>query len=623
MLEETVGDALGMTLEEYFGYSPYEDPDATTEEPVGVVFDDDEYDLFKVAFSDAVLSTHRDMANALDARVANESDVLRFYSDYTGRGKTSGAILSLGEMVESGQVDRVLFLTREMAGVEEVYRMFAHTWPKIAVVPWSGAHRGDDNPKNLEVSRDDVTRDEAKKAQVVISTHAAGKLWRKHGDYPLGKDFDVVLIDEYPDPVAGGDFHLSEAEALSEKYYRGRMGEQAKAIRDWMRQLQDLKGKGRLPKPEWANDLDHRFPHRVRELAKAVRQGRSFIVMRGEHKSLHWSKLNMPFEDKALLCSATNELEGWQMDPRVNQRLIKEHRGIATDYSQVNVTFKPWPKEPAKVRNPDLGDPYTAEVLQDAIFKEVAYNLPKDDGETLVLMPKTLRDNLSKNFEWQLQKSRGSAKVYIHHWGSGIGTNAYKDCRYAVVVGLFHQNAFGIRQKINGHKLHRTDLIQSYGANSKEVATTKDNEHARHIIQMLNRIRIRNMDPEHSHPYIAQSAHIRWIATPPDTDLACEVLGKAFEKIKIDRSQVVDEIDVIEDPAQVKRWADKAKVICRQMEEAGRKSFTSKDVDADFACGYPKQSRQSKRFRAAAEELGWTVVAGRGKGVATTFTKNS
>ena len=321
--EETLGESMGMTLEEFLGFE-----EDTTEEPVGVVFDNDTYDLFKVDFSNAVLSTHRAIADALEARVGSKSEVLRFYSDFTGRGKTSGAILSLGEMIESGQADRVLFLTREIAGVEEVYRHFSNTWPNINVIPWSGAHRGEGK---IDVIRNNITRDEAKKAQVVISTHAAGKLWRKHGDYPLGKDFDLVLIDEYPDPVAGGQFHLSEAEALSEKYYRGPMGEQAQAVRDWMRELQN--NRGRIPKPDWAKGIDPRFPKEVRELAEAVRQGRSFVVTRGKHRSLHWSKLNMPFEERALLCSATNELEGWQMDPRVSLNHLKEHRGAYSGVS--------------------------------------------------------------------------------------------------------------------------------------------------------------------------------------------------------------------------------------------------------------------------------------------------
>ena len=622
-IQNSYDPTLGMTFEEYFGYSQYEeDPHETPEEPVGVVFDADEYDLFKVSFSDAVLSTHMAMADALEARLNNDNDVLRFYSDYTGRGKTSGAILHLGEMIESGQIDRVLFLTREIAGVEEVYRTFKKTWPHINVVPWSTAHRKGRTAPNsdLQVSRSNVTRDEAKVAQVVISTHAAGKQWRTRGEYPLGQNFDIVLIDEYPDPVASGQFHLSEAQGLYEKYQWGKMGKQAKAIRDWMSDLQEAKG--RLPRPDWAKDIDPRFPKEVLDLAEAVRQGRSFIVTRGEHRSLHWSRLNMPFEGKALLCSATNELEGWRMDPRLTSQSLKEHRGFPTDYSQVKVTFAPWPREPAKVNNAQLKDPYTVEQLQKAIFREVAHGLPKDDGETLVLMPKTLRDSLSSDFLWQLQKSRGQDKVYIHHWGSGIGTNAYQDCRYAVVVGLFHQNAFGIHQKIKGHKLHQSEMIETYGANSKEVTTTKNNEHARHIIQMLNRIRIRGMDTTHSHPYVAKSAHIRWIATPKDTERACGVLETAFHKIEVDRSAVEDEIEVVDDPSQVRGWEQKAKVICNQMEKAGRKSFTSKDVGAEFACGYPKQPRQRQRFRAGAEDLGWTVVPGDGRGKPTTFTKD-
>jgi hypothetical protein len=593
-------------------------------EPEGVIYEDDEYDLHEVDFSPAVLQTHMSIRNAIEARV-RQHDQIRFYSDYTGRGKTSGAILTLGEMVTNGDCKRVLFLTREIAGVEEVYRTFSGTWPNLDVVPWSGAHRGS-HTSRLDLKRTDVTRDEARQAQVVIATHAAGKVWRKNGDYPLGQNFDAVLIDEYPDPVAGGQFHLSEAEALSEQYYYGPMGEQAEALRNWMRELQDFNsgkagGIKRLPKPDWAKEIDPRFPKEVKALADAVQQGRSFVVTRGKHRSLHWSRLDMPFEDRALLCSATNDVEGWALDPRFSAGKLSEFRGIPTSYEDVQVTFKPWPKEPAKTRNPELGDRHTVEALQDAILHEVAYNLPKDDEETLVLMPKTLKDNLSDAFIRQVQKARGdSNKVYLHSWGSGIGTNLYKDCKYAVVVGLFHQNAFGIRQKINGHKLHQSEEIRSYGVNSKEVTTTRDNEHARQIIQMLNRIRIRNMQDNPANPFIAEAAEIIWIATPEDTDRACKVLEREFQGINVDRSEVVDEIEVIDDPRQVRGWDAKARVICRQMEKAGRLSFTSKDVDAEWG-GYPKHGKERQRFRAAAEDLGWKVQVFRGRGKATTFTR--
>lgn len=54
------------------------------------------------------------------------------------------------------------------------------------------------------------------------------------------------------------------------------------------------------------------------------------------------------------------------------------------------------------------------------------------------------------------------------------------------------------------------------------------------------------------------------------------------------------------------------------MEEAGRKSFTAKDVEESFG-GWPGQTRQRQRFKSAAKELGWVVASGRGRGVVTTF----
>jgi hypothetical protein len=56
------------------------------------------------------------------------------------------------------------------------------------------------------------------------------------------------------------------------------------------------------------------------------------------------------------------------------------------------------------------------------------------------------------------------------------------------------------------------------------------------------------------------------------------------------------------------------------MEKAGRLSFTSKDVDAEWG-GYPKHGKERQRFRAAAEDLGWKVQVFRGRGKATTFTR--
>ena len=255
------------------------------EEEQGCLTMPDESNLHNVEFSKAILDTHKAMSEAIEARMQDKTGQLRFYSDYTGRGKTTGAILTIGDMISDPNHDmrRALFLTRECAGVEEVYKQFKATWSKLSIVPWSGAHKLGGNLA-LDVERDDVTEEEAKEAQIVISTHSAAKSWMQSRNYKLGKDFDFVLVDEYPEPVTGGTLKPSVAMAWQEQHQYGWKGEVLEKVSQWMQDLQD-RPSVQLERPEWAQMIKGDFPDAAVEMAKAVCAGRSFVTLKGKWKA--------------------------------------------------------------------------------------------------------------------------------------------------------------------------------------------------------------------------------------------------------------------------------------------------------------------------------------------------
>ena len=143
-----------------------------------------EHNLFNIDFPVAVQITHRNVEKTLKVRASDNSGMLEFYSDWTGRGKTSGVILATGRLFERGSVNRVLFITREIAGVDDVWRQFAATWPDLNVVGFSSAHRSYDQfPVAFDLYRNDVKTSELKPAQVVVTTHAMSKRWMEKEDW--------------------------------------------------------------------------------------------------------------------------------------------------------------------------------------------------------------------------------------------------------------------------------------------------------------------------------------------------------------------------------------------------------------------------------------------------------
>ena len=505
------------------------------------------YNLFHVDFPPAVKITHKNVERALKDRCTG-SGLLEFYSDWTGRGKTSGVILSTGKLFQRGSVKRVLFITREIAGVDDVWRQFAATWPDLNVIGFSSAHRSyKQSPVSWELFRSDVDRTELKPAQIVVTTHAMAKVWMENDDWPAGKNFDLVICDEYPDPVKADTITLGDIEDWEKSHYDESRSKVLAEVLDWAFKVYR---EGMALKPTWLEKIDRAYPERLQNMVKAIKAGRMFATKSNQGFTvLQWADLAVPFEDKAIIFSATNDVEGWQFDPNVTDRISFNREHQPTIYDDLKVTFSAWPSS-VPTDNRTLGE-YVGASLK--AIEQVLVDLPQDGEDVFVLAPKSLCDAIPQGW---LETVGGVRKIFLQNWGAGIGSNAYKDCYHMVIFGLFHPNKMGLRTSHMGHSRYR------YDAEAFEVGTLEDNalrivrsnHYTRWVVQMLNRIRIRKMvsDDYGGDMYKAQAGNIVWIATDNDQHTAKKILIKNFRGCKILEATGEDVFEDLDESARVK-----------------------------------------------------------------------
>mgnify|MGYP003677748105 CR=1 FL=1 len=491
---------------------------SNAEDEEGILEQRSSYDLWDVDFTAAVKITHSRVEDALQHRISTMGPQLKFFSDWTGRGKTSGVILATGKLFQRGQAARVLFITREIAGVDDVTRHFLETWPDLDVVGYSSAHRKyDTKAVDWEVYRDDVDPKELKTAQIVVTTHEYAKGWVGNNHWPAGKDFDLVVVDEYPDPVKADTVPMQDITTMrSDCYNKNRLVVLAE-VEDWANKVYN---EGFAPKPTWLDKIDSSYPERLVKLVEAIKAGRLFATKDNRGwTTLQWAELMVPFEQKAIIFSATNHVEGWQFDPNVTDKITYNLTEQPTNYEDLTITFTDWPKD-VPTNNKTLGEHVEASLK--AIEQQVA-SLPNDGKDMLILAPKPLCDGIPKGWLDQMGELRGGGKVYLNNWGKGIGSNAYKDCHHMIIFGLYHKNKNGHKEHIMGHGRFQSEGSIEVGSfEDKAMQTAKKNHHTRWIVQMLNRISVRTMvsGDRDLDMYKAQAGNIIWITAPKDRSIA-------------------------------------------------------------------------------------------------------
>lgn len=588
------------------------------QEPAGRSAEYDENNLRNITFSAAVSLTHKNVREALESRFLDDKPVQHFYTDFTGRGKTSGIILALGHMFQARDIDRVLICTREIAGVEDLYMQFLATWPELCVAPWSGAHKEHGKRTDVPVERlHKVTRKEARKAQVVITTHSAATEWAKSGKYELGDsdDFDLCLIDEYPEPVEADTIKPSQVVEMKESNLNRKLKEVYEEVSDWFYELGD---QDVIPRADWMDKIDASFNPRLVKLVEAANEGRAFATKdnRG-YLVMSWVKLNIPFPDKAIIFSATNEVEGWKFDPRIDQDLQPDDTQ-KTNYEDLTVTFKNWPTGVVGT-NSEIAKKWSAQVF--GSIERAVGNLPDDDEDVLILMPKDLADKICEGWRETLASARGT-EVYTNNWGRGIGSNTWKDCKHMIIFGLFHIAKEGLMEMRKAHEMYENN------ANNVEVFTFQErgqqvarvNHHTRHIIQMLNRIRIRKMVSNGNDMFKAQSGNTVWITQPKDRDTIETILVQNFPNVQIRHCMEMDPGDVIEDDLLDIRAVvgnkgnaeQKITMIFNYLDQNGITEITQTKLK-EITGWKPTTSGQIEAVKRVANKMGWRIIPSSGR----------
>lgn len=581
----------------------------------------EDHNLLEIDFTAAVRGTHERVHHALRERVSVPDNTLRFFSDWTGRGKTSGVVLATGDLFEAGLVNRVLFITREISGVDDVWRHFAATYPQLNSVGFSSAHR-DWHQKEVEwsVYRNDVTAAELKRAQVVVTTHSMAKNWMASGNWQAGQDFDLVIVDEYPDPVKADSLTHAEILGLRHEHCSGRWGVSQEVTQVWQEVVEwsyEAYHGARFKKAYWLDKVLYQsdsYPERLVKLAEAAKAGRLFATRHnGQWTVLQWADLAVPFEHKAIILSATNSVEGWQFDPSVTQKRFLPSYEQPTNYEGLTVTFSEWPDH-IPTDNRRLGEHLGASLS--AIEKAIG-GLPQDGEPLLVLAPKSLCDAIPADWlDRMTHELRGGAQVHLNNWGAGIGSNAYKDCYHMVIFGLYHPNNVALKENVMGHKRYQSEEVQVGSFEDKAMQIAKSNHHKRWVIQMLNRIRIRKMRSGEADldMYKAQDANIVWTASDKEQDIATEILTTSFRGCHI---TTADDVSLFEDEdepevvARKKTTEGKVSYILTKLDREGMSEVSIPEVVSRF--GWKPQNKKARdKTTEQAKAMGWQYVAGTG-----------
>lgn len=475
--------------------------------------------LADVTFSDVVLKTHERVEKIIFDQYYRK-DGMKFLSEWTGRGKTTGIIKALGELFVRHPEAKVLLVTREMAEVDNLWRTVMATLPEVHCLGWSGVHKGQTTVEEWEPVRNDVKKAELSEAQLIITTHASGTD-RKNGY--LHKDRDLLLIDEYPDPVSSGMLELSDlydlakAESYSTKATKDVV---VKAI-NWATDL----WKGRPIKDDSWIDEAETVPFngdkmlKLHLFAKKYREGKGFLRVNGDYKTFIWAEFNLPLEDRSVVFSATNAFEGWHLDPK--RRFPVMMVGEPTDYSQLQVEIVRRPTGMKSKQNKTLMNHKDDRGRVLGALRNAISEFDYHNEQVLVLVPKSVADWIRNNAMAE-DPVLGHDNISLIHWGAGIGTNAYQDHKNMVVWGLFWMISDKLAADAVGHGVDAEDVRNN---NSRALVQQKANHHSRWIIQMLNRMQIRQMEEGLK----AKPGKVIWVTTKKEEVVVREVLKKDFQ----------------------------------------------------------------------------------------------
>lgn len=459
---------------------------------------------------DVVIETHECVYEKVKLRLDPRSDgSLMFFTAETGLGKTTGELNAICRVWnEMSPQFRFLIMVPTRKDADILWTQIERNAPGKAAV-WTATH----DPSKKEPDKRFVpsvffTKHEAAQYPCLIITHNAGKA----AEGWVGKRH-AVLIDEYPSPVSSGSVEPWQ-------FTKARDDEQTtpfKMASVWAEE-QDQTGLVPVGLPDWVDEVVKATPKTdvgrdIQTLAQHMLAGTAF-QRRINKTTWHWYKYDLPFEEKAIVFSATAHLEGWHFDPVHDGQIDRED--IKVSYENMVAKYHPWPEGVSRYHKQIVRSPAQLET----ILSYVAEKVGERTDNTLVVCPLDLEEHFSKRLP--------GAKVT--HYGCDVGSNEYRDCDRVFLVSLFHQTGGALLSKYLGHaKQDASEKSLEPGKNSQGDLNRKLRRlhHSTHIKQMGARGTCRHVDANG----VADRMELHCIF--PDVDDFTTIVPVQFDKVTL------------------------------------------------------------------------------------------
>jgi hypothetical protein len=452
----------------------------------------------------------------------------RVVSAPTGSGKSSYAQAFTKAFIEVHPEGSALFLVETIQQAEDTYRDMSALVGKANVAVWTSAHDKQTSADTIErqhgfLPEHRFSVDDLANYPVVIATHKfyMGSRANKATTY-LGKPRRLTFVDE-----KAADVSIFDVDTGLIKTVRDRLAEKHTSNLEHVDQLtklhdhleavwQSTSSKGAFDEIPQAEKIDLSWfnsdqasgyitssDDQVRNVfgfGRALAKGFAFLSRYDEYgKGARFVgyEMNMPLRPGTILLDATADIDGISL--LVNNR--KHVRVPRVDFSNLTITHI----------EPDIPKGYTVnEIIKQAkrakpyatwIMETIRQN--SQPGEkVLAVVHKGLLDheylpNAHREFSDPFHLE--GRKVCFIHWGSGIGSNRWKDASAVFLFGEFHvpkRAMVGTSLGVRGQRATSVALtpFQSPNPRCKALQGIRDGHLCRWAKQIAMRGNARNID---------------------------------------------------------------------------------------------------------------------------------
>jgi hypothetical protein len=535
-----------------------------------------------------------------------------------------------------------VFVVDQIKKADEVYKELATLLPgKVAI--WTKEHdpKCKKREKVLEPAAQ-FTQDQLRHHPIIVVTHQFynGKggnkahLIVRDGDF--GNNRALTVVDEKPEEVTQFEIIASEAETISEvlKARRPEIKEPLDALRRVILSYTFEPASNQIFRP--ANDLRHYreaetlkwfttsaaatvvktnadIPgiERLFGIARAITSGRVFATAIGKVvRYIGWqSKLMV--RPGMLLLDATADIDGiseiclWREPVSVPQARydnleivhVPQHtKRRLSEYLKTAPNQRAYVKRMVEtIRQHMAPGERGLVVCKKALFD--AQRVPNwTDGDPRFETP----DLYTKHYGWEID----GRMVCATHWGTGIGTNDWKDADVVFLLDEFYiprRTAIATVQGLRQHRADEGDLASMTTVNSKAkgVDAIAEGHRLRHTKQLALRGRGRCYDEQ------GLCGKQRLVVSSELKSFMSNV-GKLFPGANIRTAS-----DYTEDGT----WAHKVlELLCKPTLS---KQITTKQIGRDLGKPWRELSSnllKDETFMQAVDGLGWRYVKGAGRG---------